>query len=248
MSDRKNSLRVLLLGVLFGFAITACGGEDDIFTPDGAPDITAAALFEEANNAMRKEDYVTSVKLFTRLKEDYPFSSYIIEAELSLADSYYRDGEWLSAVEAYKEFESMHPRHEAMPYVLYQIGMGNLQTYTSVDHPPTLVLEAQSYFTRLRDSFPGHEYALRAVLQIKTCRQILAEYEVYTGDFYFRTGNYYAAWLRYVKVVGEYPEIRNLWSYADNRRHLAYFLHMKDSTEARRRLREDTWHNWFDWL
>jgi outer membrane protein assembly factor BamD len=249
MSDKKKyALRVLGLGVLLGVMLAACGGRDEIFSPDGASDSDAAALFEEANNAMRKGDYSTSVNLFTQLKEDYPFSAYIIEAELSLADSYYRDGEWLSAVEAYKEFESMHPRHEAMPYVLYQIGMGDLQTYTSVDRPPTLVMEAQSYFIRLRDSFPGHEYALRAALQIKTCRQILAEYEVYTGDFYFRTGNYYAAWLRYVKVVGEYAEIRNLWSYSENRRQLAYFLHMKNSAEAKRRLREGSWRDWFDWL
>ena len=75
--------------------LTACAGTGEDAFLDPNPDATAAALFEEANNAMLNKDYVSSVKIFTRLKEDYPFSPHTIEAELSLADSLYLDREWL---------------------------------------------------------------------------------------------------------------------------------------------------------
>jgi outer membrane protein assembly factor BamD len=247
MSSNHKALFALCL-LLPCLGLAACGGKQAVYTPDSDPDASAAALFEEGNNAMRGGNYVSSVELYTRLKDEYPFSPYAIEAELSLADSYYLDREWLLAADAYKDFEGQHPRHTAIPYVLFQIGMAGLNTYTSVDRPPTAVVEALSYFSRLRDSFAGHEYARKAEEQIRVCRRLLAEYEAYTGDFFFRTGNYYAAWQRYMIILQEYPDIDDLRRYAERRRHMAYFLHVRKNSEEKRRFLENTWHNWLDWL
>jgi outer membrane protein assembly factor BamD len=237
-----------ILAACLCLALAACGGSSDEFVPDPDPEGSSAALFEEGNNAMREKNYMDSIKAFTRLKEEYPFSPYTIEAELSLADSHYLGEEWLLAAEAYKEFESMHPRHEAMPYVLYQIGVCDIKTYSSVDRPPTLVYEAESYLRRLREAFPGHEYARKAEILIEQCRRIRAEYEIYTGDFFFRTRNYQAAWRRYILLLRDFPEQEDLRAYAEKRRHEAYFLYVKATNEAKRRMREDTWHSLFDWL
>jgi outer membrane protein assembly factor BamD len=235
-----------LLLLCFIFSLTGCAG--DIKVEGDDPESSAAYLFEAGNDAMRDKNYVLSVKYYNRLKEDYPFSPYTVEAELSLADSYYLDAEWLLAAEAYKEFESMHPRHEAMPYVLYQIGMSNMNTYVSVDRPPTLIVEAYSYFRRLVESFPTHEYVSKAEFQIYKCRRIMAEYEVYTGDFMYRTKNYMAAWRRYMIVVKQYQDFPDLVGYSNKRRHIAYFMYMRADNEQTRRGREGTWHNWFNWL
>ncbi len=246
MQYNKFAAKIVFAAFLC-LALCACGSSNN-FVPDADPDATAVALFEDANNSMREKDYVKAAELYTTLKEEYPFSPYTIEAELSLADCYYRDKEWLLAVDAYKEFEAMHPRHQAIPYVLYQIGMANINTYNSVDRPPTRVAEAQAFFTRLRDSYPRHEYAMKASAEIAKCRRILAEYEVYSGDFFFRTENYHAAWRRYIIVVQNFPEIQDLHAYAEKRRHIAYFKYIFSHNEQKRREREDTWHNWLKWL
>ncbi|MCL1889496.1 MAG: outer membrane protein assembly factor BamD [Desulfovibrionaceae bacterium] len=248
MSSKIKSkfFALAVLGMALG--LFSCSGKQVSDTWEKDPDAAAAVLFEDANNAMHREDYVTSVVLYTRLKDEYPFSPYAIEAELSLADSYYLDQEWLQAVDAYKDFGVQHPRHTAMPYVLFQIGMANLRTYTSVDRPPTAVAEALSYFTRLRDSFTGHEYARKSAEQISICRRLLAEYELYSGDFFFRTENYYAAWLRYMIVLRDYREIEDLVRYAENRSQAAYFLYLKKNSEAKRRVIEGSWHKIIDWF
>lgn len=240
--------KVNILLFLLCLIVTAAGCSTDIKVEGDDPDSSALHLFESGNDAMREKNYVLSAKYYNRLKEDYPFSPYTVEAELSLADSYYLDDEWLLAAEAYKEFEAMHPRHEAMPYVLYQIAMSNMNTYVSVDRPPTLVVEAYSYFRRLVESFPTHEYVSKAEFQMYKCRRIMAEYEVYTGDFMYRTKNYMAAWRRYMTVIEQYKDFPDLVEYSEKRRYISYFLHMRSDNEQTRRTREGTWHNMFNWL
>lgn len=241
-----KSFSKLLLFLFLCLSMAGCSVVDSVLLPD--PEESAQDLFEAGNDAMLEKDYLASIKHFTKLKENYPFSPYTVEAELSLADAYFLDGEWLMASEFYKEFESLHPRHTAIPYVLYQIGMSNMNSYRSVDRPPTFVREAYAYFTRVQDSYPDDEYAEKSAEQIKKCRRLLAEYEIYTGDFYFRTENYGAAWLRYKVVVDSYKDIEDLHRYASEKIHAAYLLRSQKEAEEERRAREGSWKDWFNWL
>jgi outer membrane protein assembly factor BamD len=238
--------RILLVSV-FCLLLGGCSSLIDSFLlPE--PELSAEDLFETANDAMRDQNYALSISNFTKLKENYPFSPYVMEAELSLADVYYLDEDWLMAAEAYKEFEVMHPKHSAMPYVLYQIGRSSMQTYVSVDRPPTLIHEAISYFIRLRESFPGDEYAEKSEEQIKQCRRILAEYEVYMADFFFRIKRYRSAWMRYKNVIADYRDIEDLYNYSLIRANAAYALQVEDEAEENRRAREGSLYEFFNWL
>jgi outer membrane protein assembly factor BamD len=219
---------------------------DSFLLPEA--ELDAEDLFETANDAMLDKNYALSIKNFTRLRENFPYSPYAIEAELSLADAYYLDSDWLMAVEAYKEFEAMHPKHPAIPYVLYQIGLSGMHTYTSVDRPPTLIHEALSYFIRLRESFPGDEYSDKAVEQIRECRRLLAGYEIYLGDFFFRTKKYRSAWMRYKNVITDYKDIEDLYSYALVQADAAYALQVEAEAERTRRAREGSVLDLFNWL
>lgn len=243
---KKNIAARVALVLFFMLTLNGCALIDRWFMPE--PELNAEELFEAGNDAIRAKDYVRSVEYFTKLKESFPFSPYAVEAELSLADSYYLDEEWLMAAEAYKEFETMHPRHESIPYILYQIGMSNLKTYTSIDRPPTAVEEAYSYFTRVRDTYAGDEYATKATEQMVNCRKLMAEYEINLADFYFRTENYGAARLRYQKVIDDYTDVPELFKYASEKVNAAYLLDRQKRSEETRREREGSWRDWFNWL
>lgn len=242
----KTAITRVFLLLAMCFIMGGCSLLDAFLMPE--PEMGAQDLFEYGNDAMREKDYARSIRYFTKLKENYPFSPYVTEAELSLADSYYLDDDWLMAADAYMEFEAMHPRHQAIPYVLYQIGMSNMRSYTSIDRPPTQVHEAISYFNRLRDSFPGDEYAEKAEAEIQNCRRLLAEYEIYMADFFFRTERYRAAWTRYSNVIRDYQDITDLYEYAAVQVNAAYSKHVEQESEQTRREREGTWRKWFDWL
>ena len=91
--------------------LSGCGIIDYFFLPP--PEDTAQELYEGANDAMQEKNYSQAAQYYTKLKDNFPFSPYTVEAELSLGDAFFLDGKYPEAAEAYKEFESLHPRHEA---------------------------------------------------------------------------------------------------------------------------------------
>ena len=233
-------LPLLLVASLF---LSGCGIIDRYFLP--VPDDTVQEIFEAGNDAMQEKDYVAAAKYYSRIKDDYPFSPYAVEAELSLGDAYFLDKEYDRAAEAYRDFETLHPRHEAIPYVLYQLGMALQKGYISVDRPATQVEEALEYFHRLEQVYPDTEYAAKAEEQIAACRKLLAQREVYIADVYWSMSNYQAAWTRYENVVKNFPDVEDVAEYARKKGEVAYLRYREGTSEAIREQREGTWKNMF---
>ncbi len=230
-----TSTRLLCIA-LFTVFLSGCGVIDYFYLPP--PEDTAQELFEAGNEAMREKNYVSAADYYTRLKDNYPFSPYTIEAELSLADSYFLDEEWGQASDAYKEFEGMHPRHEAIPYVLFQIGMSNMNGYPSIDRPIGPVEEAYSYFGRLRESYPGTEYADTATQKMAEARRLMAEPGLFYGDFYYRQKRYTSALSRYQYIVDHYSDVPEIYDHAAEKAKATFVLAREQEAEETRETRE----------
>ncbi|MDL2316394.1 outer membrane protein assembly factor BamD [Desulfovibrio sp. OttesenSCG-928-A18] len=241
----KSLFRSFSLLVLLGM-LSGCGLIDAFYLPP--PEDTAQELFEAGNDAMREKDYVSASNYYSRLKDNFPFSPYAVEAELSLADCYFLDEEWGLAVDAYKEFESMHPRHQAIPYVLFNIGMANVNGYPSIDRPTTQIEEAYSYFRRLRESFPTTEYAQVAEEKMVECRRLMAEHDLFYADFYFRMERYTSALLRYKHIIQEFPDVPEVHAHAVEKAKAAFVKDSEQQAEKTREQREGSWRDWFKWL
>ena len=163
----NNLLRSLVLCISLTF-VTGCGIIDMIYLPPAED--TAQEIFEAANDSMAEKNYVRAVELYNKLRDAYPFSPYTTEAELSLGDAYYLDGEYVLAAESYKDFESLHPRHKAIEYVIYQIGMSLQRQFRSIDRPTTELQEAVAYYDRLLQQYPSSQYAKAAQERKLECR------------------------------------------------------------------------------
>lgn len=186
----KKLLRCFVLAVSL-FAVSGCGIIDMIYLPPAED--TAQEIFEAANDAMSEKNYVRAVELYNKLRDTYPFSPYTIDAELSLGDAYFLDEEYELAAETYKDFESLHPRHEAIPYVLYQTGMSLMKQFRSIDRATTELQEAYDYFNRLSQMYPDSPYAKGAEehmaylpqthgrTRIVHCRRVLAHEKIRPG-------------------------------------------------------------------
>ena len=242
---RNSSARFFGIFIL-AILLNGCGIIDYFYLPP--PEDTAQELFEAGNDSMREKNYLAASGYFSKLKDNFPFSPYAVEAELSLADCYFLDEEWGMAAEAYKEFETLHPRHEAIPYVLYNIGMANLNGYPSIDRPSTQVEEAYSYFSRLRESYPTTEYATVAEEKMKECRKLMAEHELFYADFYFRMGRYASALSRYQTIIRDFSDVPEIHSHAEVKAKAAFVKDREQRAESTREKREGSWKQWFDWL
>lgn len=238
-------LRALILFLSFGL-VSGCGIIDMIYLPPAED--TAQEIYEAGNEAMSEKNYVRAVELYNKLRDQYPFSPYTIDAELSLGDAYYLDEEYEIAAEAYKDFESLHPRNEAIPYVLYQTGMSLLKQFRSIDRATTELQEAWDYFNRIVQQYPDTPYAQSARENMLTCRKLIAEHELYIGDVFWNMGKYGPAWRRYVFVAENFKDVPEVADHAMEKSVAAWHIYRNEESQARREAREGSWKNWFKWL
>ena len=227
-------------------AASGCGIIDYYFLPP--PEDTAQELYESGVTAMQEKDYDDAVEYFTKLKDRFPFSPYAPRAEIGLGDAYYMDERYPEAVEAYKEFEALHPADEEIPYVLFQIGMSSFRQFKSIDRRQDNIREGLDYFYRLEENYPGSKYAGAAKEYIVKSRRVLAEHEVYIADFFWRSERYGSAWKRYVYVVENFPDLPNIQAYAKRRAQNSYYEYQKELSQEEREQIEGSWKEWFEWL
>ncbi|MCD4720884.1 MAG: outer membrane protein assembly factor BamD [Desulfobacula sp.] len=166
----------------------------------------AQELVSEGSSAFVSKDYKTAVKAYTDLKDWYPFSKYAILAELKIADAHYHLEEYGEAILAYEEFEKMHPKNEAIPYIIYQTGLCWFNQLGTIDRDHTPAKNSLIQFNRLIDQFPESEYAQKAKGNIKKCMGNLSGHELYVANFYYKTKKYKAALKRYEYLVENYPD------------------------------------------
>lgn len=175
------------------------GGSDESLT---AEELAWSGMenFDDGN-------YQTAIENFQRLKDIYPFSAYAILAELKLGDAHYRLEQYEDAIFAYEEFEKLHPRNEAIAYVIYQIGRSHFDRMSTPDRDQTSARKALGTFQRLAQQHPQSPYARRAEEHIVSCYQSLSGHDFGIGVFYFNSKHYPAALARFRTVVADYPDV-----------------------------------------
>ena len=170
-------------------------------------DKPAYELIQDGVDAFDQGKYRQAIKNFEQLKDWYPFSKYAILAELKIADAHYHLQEYPEAILSYEEFEQLHPRNEAVPYVIYQIGRCYYEQIDTIDRDQTPAQKALETFQRLVQQHPGTPYAQRAVSHILKCQQSLSGHEFYVGQFYYKARHYDAALQRFRSLVTQYPDV-----------------------------------------
>jgi outer membrane protein assembly factor BamD len=196
---------VIISIALMCLIMAACSGRD----PD--VDKPAHELAQNGLDEFEEKDYRKAIEYFEKLRDWYPFSKHARVAELKIADSHYQLKEYDDAIFAYEEFEELHPKNEAIPYVISQIGNCYFKQLDTIDRDQTPAQKAIESYERLIKHFPDDPLAEEAAQNILTCKKSLAENDFYIGHFYYRTKRYKSALARFESIVlawGEFPEIQ----------------------------------------
>jgi outer membrane protein assembly factor BamD len=193
---------VTVLAVLILPAIAGC-----TWLGDKQQERPAKELIRDGVAAFDNGKYHDALKHFEQLKDWYPFSKYAILAELKIGDANYRLGEYAEAVAAYEEFEQLHPRNEAIDYVIYQTGRCYYEQTDTIDRDQTAAKKAVEIFQRLAQSYPESPYTLQSRSHILNCFKKLAGHEFYVATFYYKNNRIKAALERFRAVVVKYPDV-----------------------------------------
>ncbi len=197
---------VLALGL---FALPGCSTLDHVMNWVGlgekaAPE-SADGMVMQAMDAYNYGKYSEALKIFGELRDRYPFSRYSLLADLKVADCQYFMGEYGAARPLYEDFENNHPTNEAIPYVMFQIGMCSYQQIGTIDRDTSAAVSAVQAFSRLVRTYPAAPYISEAKARIKAAQDFLARHEMYVAAFYVRTEEYPQAEGRLEYLLANYP-------------------------------------------
>jgi len=201
--------RIYIACFVLWFACSGCTALKDAWLSiTGAEEeYSAQELAWTAMDFYDNGDYTRAIEKFEKLKDWFPFSRYAILAELKIGDAHYKMEQYVEAIYAYEEFEKLHPRNEAIPYVIYQIGRCYFDQIGTIDRDQTPARKALEAFQRLMKQFPKDQYARTAEEHINKCHKSLAGHEYIVGVFYYKSKHYQAAYQRFVAVISEYPDV-----------------------------------------
>lgn len=193
--------QIFIIGFFVGILVVGCAGHDAVVEKP------ADELVDDGMKQFDKGNYTKAIEAFEQLKDWYPFSKFAILAELKIADSHFYLEQYPDAVFAYEEFEKLHPRNEAIPYVIFQIGWSYYLQVDTVDRDQSSAQKAISAFDRLISQYPQDAYAKLAQGYMDNCLKSLAGHELYVGIYYYRMEHYKAALKRFKGLITNYSDV-----------------------------------------
>ena len=180
--------------------LTGCAGKT---VNEGDP----ASLYQDAEDEIKSDHYQIAVEKLRTIKNKFPYSKYALDAQLRIADVLFMQESYAEAAASYETFRDLHPKHEKVGYAMFRVAKAyynDIPNPTSRDLTPAQkALEAYNEFLR---RFPAAPEATEARQDVAVTRNVLAEKELYIGDFYYKRDFPESAKPRYEKVVTIYPD------------------------------------------
>ena len=204
LMEKKTFLKwIIILSVAFSI-LSSCGGRGKaIRTIEGDPEV----LYKQGLARFNNRDYREALKRFEQLKSSFPDSPpYTLWAELKVGDCHFLKGDYVEAIAAYEEFKKIHPTHEEIPYVQYQIGMAYFNQMRTLDRDQTSTKNALSNFEYLIGNYPPSFFTEKAKAKIDVCKKQLADHEFYIANFYYRRRKFQAAASRFEGLLEKFPK------------------------------------------
>ncbi len=197
---------MIVVSVALSF-LFACGGKGkEVKKIEGDPE----TLYKQGLVQFNKRNYPDALKKFEELKSSFPDSPpYTLWAELKVGDCHFLQKEYVEAIASYEEFKKIHPGHEEIPYVQFQIGMSYYNQMLALDRDQTSTKKALSSFEYLVANYPPGLFSEKATGKISACKERLADHEFYVANFYYKQGRFQAAASRLEELLQKFPKDRN---------------------------------------
>lgn len=186
--------------ILLIFLLTGCVSYDDFDTSQ------AAGSFGLAEALEKDERYEEALTQYQNVKNRFPYSKFAVSAELQIAEIQFKKEAYPEAQGAYQLFKELHPKHERTDYVTYQIGESiYMQLPSTIDRDLSLAPNAIKEFDVLIRDYPSSPLVKKAQDRRSDALGKLADKELYISDFYYRTGEWLHALVRYEKYLQDFP-------------------------------------------
>lgn len=192
-------MRRLFLCVVCGFSVAACASAPP-------PPQTPEEFLRLGDQELGQKRETRARKYFEQLLEQYPDSDLKAQAQFKIAETLYREENYLEAQFEYQKFLELYPLHALASRAQFQLGMCSVQRVQTFDRTQVQTKEALAAFRQFRTRYPQDALMPQAEERIQFLRQRLAEHELAIARFYYRKQAYHAAIGRFLNIIQVYPE------------------------------------------
>jgi outer membrane protein assembly factor BamD len=209
---KKNFLLSILISLFFGLFLGACATTNE---PSQAyKGQSSQQIFQAGKTALLDNNYSEAIKHFEALDVQYPFVADTEQAQLYLIYAYYMKEEYVLSAATADRFIRIHPLSPHVDYAYYMRGMANyyqslgvLERMFSVDiatRDLQQIKKAYASFSELTVRFPYSNYTPAAHQYMIYLRNVIAEHELETAQYYYNRKAYIASANRASELVAHY--------------------------------------------
>jgi len=210
--------------------LAACGGSDSNAALDANAPVEQ--LYNNGLDALHDRRFSTADTQFELVQQNYPYSSWAVNAQLMEAYSLYLQNKYTDAIGQLDRFIQLHPAHRDIAYAYYLRALSYYEQIADIQRDQHGTEQAMAALQEVVNRFPDSAYARDARLKIDLCRDHLAGKEMEIGRWYENQHLYVAAIGRFQRVVDNYQTTNHVPEALSRLTEIYMLLGMKD--EARR--------------
>jgi outer membrane protein assembly factor BamD len=169
---------------------------------------TSQQWYDEGSQLAQKKKYDEALEAYREAAKGYRGADLDSDIQIGLADTYFNQESYPSAVEAYTEFLRLHPHNARADYAQYRLGLSWLkQLPRSAERSPEAAIKAVGAFEALLRGYPRSGLLDAGREGLAAARRRVAEHELSVADYYRRCGKFAAAAGRYELVLRDYADL-----------------------------------------
>jgi outer membrane protein assembly factor BamD len=199
-SRARNLLFCLALPLLSG-----CGSSDaEKEAAANLPPPPVEVLYNNGLDALNGRRFSSANDQFNLLEQNYPFSSWAVNAQIMQGYSQYLQNKYTDAIGTLDRFIQLHPTHRDIAYIYYLRALCYYEQIADIQRDQAGTEQAMAALQEVVTRFPNTAFANDARLKIDLCRDHMAGKEMEIGRYYQKQHLYEAAIGRFQRVVDEY--------------------------------------------
>jgi outer membrane protein assembly factor BamD len=185
--------------------LSGCGSKsDDEEASSNAPVAPVEDLYNNGIDALNSQRYETATDQFNLVEQNYPYSSWAVNAQLMQGYTQYLRNHYTDAITTLDRFIQLHPAHRDVAYAYYLRALCYYEQIADIQRDQHGTDVAMNALQEVVNRFPDSAYARDARLKIDLCRDHLAGKEMEIGRWYEGQHLYEAAIGRFQRVVDDY--------------------------------------------
>jgi len=165
---------------------------------------TVEELYNNGVDALNQKRYATAVSQFDAVEQNYPYSSWAVNAQLMHGYAEYLQNHYTEAIGALDRYIQLHPTSTNASYAYYLRGLSFYEQIADIQRDQKGTDQAMVALQEVVNRFPESAYARDARLKIDLCRDHLAGKEMEIGRYYEQQKLYAAAIGRFQRVIDDY--------------------------------------------